>query len=99
MQFNTHRINDCSSYDAFSIDFIVSPSLYLYSSPPSHLSIVQKNLEIYYSLEIFTSLGVLRKLFRNREIAFEADAYYHWMHNYSAVPIISIILINQAVSE
>lgn len=38
-------------------------------------------------------------MFRSGEAAFEADTYYDRMPNYSAVPIISITLINRAVSE
>lgn len=77
-----------------------SPSLYIYifaSIFPFYRSF-KKNLEIYYSLEIFTCTSYLKPLFRNRE-ADVLDAYYDRMPNYSAVPIISITLINRAVSE
>lgn len=82
-----------------SISSFLPPYIYIPRLPPIFPSF-RKILKFIIRLKfLHPSVYSVRQLFRNREIAFEADAYYHWMHNYSAVPIISIILINQAVSE
>lgn len=76
-----------------------SPSLYIYLRLHlSILSIVQKkswDLLFAWNFYVYVSL---KPLFRNRE-ADVLDAYYDRMPNYSAVSIISITLINRAVSE